>query len=131
MVVHRVEGPEDLPLRCPEPQARTDADGRLRTAVVTTGLGQDFGTGECLLHSLGDFGRAGSTTSAPTDILDGGGTLGAEPLLGSDLFGTELCDWGFLMTRLMTCWDWTTGGSSALPRHGAGSNMITIGYVPA
>jgi len=52
---------EDLPLRCPEPQARTDADGRLRTAVVTTGLGQDLGQASvCFILSAIFHGRAGS-----------------------------------------------------------------------
>jgi len=34
------------------------------------------------------------------------------------------------MTRLMTCWNGRTGEAAFLPRHQAGSNMITIGYVP-
>jgi len=61
------------------------------TAVVTYfDWGKTFGTGECLLHSLGDFfsGRAGST-SAPTDMywMEHWG----RPLPGSDPLGLSAC----------------------------------------
>jgi len=56
----------DLPLRCPEPQARTDADGDFRLQVVTTGLGQDLGQASvCFILSA--IFRTRYTTSAPTD----------------------------------------------------------------
>jgi len=112
-------------------QARTDADGRL------SDCGSNYWTGARLLGQASVcfilsaiFSGRWKYTSAPTDMYWWAGHLGQNLYLAATSLGLPV-RLGLLMTRLMTCWDWTDRrkqrSTSSL---WAGSNMITIGYVP-